>query len=300
MWELPAAPVGMNWVRYVRTAMIDNPRISFWNFAILAAATLMGLAWLATPSSTRAQAPPGPLPQVQSQDAPPPALRPQAQKPAVQPRTSIFGDWKLDRDESDDPRKKMQEARSQTQNNGGYGGNRRMGGGYPGGGYPGGGYPGGGGGGGGPYGGRRGGQQNESDDERQRMEEVINPSNALTVAEAQRNVEVDLFDDAQHKRALFTDGRKVQKSKDVNYQEIPAHWDDKRLVTDEKSPRGGKMSRIYELSSDGTQLYETLRMTTGRNNTSVVIRYVYDQSGALPAAAANTAPASTPAAAPKQ
>jgi hypothetical protein len=39
-------------------------------------------------------------------------------------------------------------------------------------------------------------------------------------------------------------------------------------------------------------------MTTGRNNTSVVIRYVYDQSGALPAAAANTAPASTPAAAP--
>jgi hypothetical protein len=256
----------------------------------LTTAALIGLAWLGAPVSTRAQAPPGPLPQVQSQDAPPPAPRPQAQKPAVRPRASIFGEWKLDRDESDDPRKKMQEARSQTQNNGGYGGNRRMGGGYPGGGYPG----------GGPYGGgRRGGQQNESDVDRQRMEEVINPSNVLTVAEAQRNVEVDLFDDAQHKRALFTDGRKVQKSKDVNYQEIPAHWDDKRLVTDEKSPRGRKMSRIYELSSDGTQLYETLRMTTGRNNTSVVIRYVYDQSGAPPAAAANTAPASTPAAAPK-
>jgi len=176
-----------------------------------------------------------------------------------------------------------------------------MGGGYPGGSYPGGGYPGGGGG-GGPYGGRRGGQQNESDEDRQRMEEVINPSNSLTVAEAQRNVEIDLFDDAQHKRALFTDGRKVQKSKDANYQEIAAHWDDKRLVTDEKSPRGGKMSRTYELSGDGTQLYETLRMTTGRNNTSVLIRYVYDQSGALPAAASNTAAPSTPAPeqAPKQ
>ena len=278
--------------------MIDTFRSNPRNFGILAAATLMGLAWLAAPVSAVAQAPAGPLPQAQSQDAPPPAPRPQAQKPAVQPRTSIFGVWKLDRDESDDPRKKMQEARSQGQNNGGYGGNRRMGGGYPGGGYPGGGYPGGGG--GGPYGGRRGGQQNESDEDRQRMQEVINPSNALTVAEAQRNVEVDLFDDAQHKTALFTDGRKVQKSKDANYQEIPAHWDDKRLMTDEKSPRGGKMSRTYELSSDGTQLYETLRMTTGRSNTSVVIRYVYDQSGGLPAAAANTAPASTPAAAPKQ
>jgi hypothetical protein len=132
------------------------------------------------------------------------------------------------------------------------------------------------------------------------MEEVINPPNKLTVAEARRDVEVDLFDDEQHKRALFTDGRKVQKSKDANYQEIPAHWDDRRLVTDEKSPRGGKMSRTYELSSDGTQLYETLHMTSGRNNTSVVIRYVYDQSGALPAAAANTTPAATPAAAPKQ
>ena len=97
--------------------MIDNPRSNLWNFAILAPATLMGLAWLAVPASTHAQAPPGPLPQVQSQDAPPPpAPRPQAQKPAVQPRTSILGEWKLDRDESDDPRKKMQEARSQTQN----------------------------------------------------------------------------------------------------------------------------------------------------------------------------------------
>jgi hypothetical protein len=36
------------------------------------------------------------------------------------------------------------------------------------------------------------------------------------------------------------------------------------------------MSRTFELSSDGRQLYETLQMTTGRNNTPLVIRYVYD------------------------
>jgi len=36
------------------------------------------------------------------------------------------------------------------------------------------------------------------------------------------------------------------------------------------------MSRTFELSEDGRQLYQTLHMTTGRNNTPLVVRYVYD------------------------
>lgn len=232
---------------------------------------MLNAAFLASPVFVRAQAPPGPLPPTQPVDLPPPsAARPLPSKTPVQPRMSIMGAWKLDRDDSDDPRKKMQEAKG-SGGNGGYGGNRRMGGGYPGGGYPGGG--------GGGYGGRRGGPQGESDEERQRMQELMNPSNTLTLAEATRDVEIDLFDDQERKRAFFTDGRKLQKSKDANYQEIAAHWDGKRLVTDEKSPRGGKMSRNYELSYDGTQLYETLHMTVGRSETPLVIRYVYDAEG---------------------
>jgi len=74
----------------------------------------------------------------------------------------------------------------------------------------------------------------------------------------------------------MTDGRKLQKSKDDNYQEIAAKFDGNRLVTEEKSPRGDKMSRTFELSEDGRQLYETLHMTIGRNNTPLVVRYVYD------------------------
>jgi len=264
------------------------------NPAILAATAILFAACLSSPKPSRGQAAPGPLPQTQSQDPPPPPPRPQVQKAAVQPRTSIFGAWKLDRDDSDDPQKKLQEARQQDQSNGGYG-NRRMGGGYPGGG---GGYPGGGGGMGG--GGRRMGQQSESDEDRQRMQELVNPPNVLTVAEAKKDVEVDLFDDEQHKRALFTDGRKLQKSKDVNYQEITAHWDGNRLATDEKKPGGGKMSRTYELSYDGTQLYETLHMTSGRSNSTITIRFVYDQSGAPPAPSATVAPTTAPAPAAKQ
>jgi hypothetical protein len=36
------------------------------------------------------------------------------------------------------------------------------------------------------------------------------------------------------------------------------------------------MRRTFELSLDGRQLYETLHMTTGRSNTPLVVRFVYD------------------------
>jgi hypothetical protein len=141
--------------------------------------------------------------------------------------------------------------------------------------------------GGGPYGGHRGGG-NESDEDRERMQEVVNPSRALTVAEAKKDVEIDVFDDQQRKTAIFTDGRKLEKTKDNTTQEIAAHWDGNRLVTDEKTPKGQKMSRTYELSYDGTQLYETLRLTRGRSNSQASIRYVYDQADARTASAPRT------------
>jgi hypothetical protein len=234
------------------------------------------IACVLWPAVLQAQAPPGPMAPTQPSDSRAPAgnVQPQAQRPAVQPRTSIFGAWKFNPDDSDDPRKRLQQARA-----GGGGGNRRMGGGYPGG--------------GGGYGGRRMGSQGESDEQRQRMQELFSPSRGLTLAEAKKDAEVDLFDDQERKRAFFLDGRKLQKSKDLNYQEIAAHWEGARLVTDEKNPRGGKMSRTYELSYDGTQLYETLHTTVGRNNTPLVLRYVYDQAAG--SAAARVPPLTAPA-----
>src|SRR5712664_4108712 len=106
------------------------------------------------------------------------------------------------------------------------------------------------------------------------MHELLRP--ATKISFSMTGAEVDLVDDRDRKRAFMTDGRKLQKSKDENYQEIAAKFDGNRLVTDEKDPRGNKMSRTFELSSDGRHLYETLHMTTGRNNTPLVIRYVYD------------------------
>ena len=233
------------------------------NWILLASAAI---AFSLAPHRTAAQAPPGPLPQVTPTDAPPqPDAKPA--KPLPPPRDSILGAWKLNPDDSDDPRKKMQQSRG----NGGIGGGGgRMGGGYPGGGM-----------GGGPGGGMgRGGYGRESEEDREKMQELMRPANSLALS--MTGAQVDVVDDADRKRALKTDGSKLQKSKDPNYQEIAAHWEGKTLVTDEKDPRGNKMSRRYELSSDGRQLLETIHLTVGRSETPVVIRYVYDETAGTP------------------
>ncbi|HYL63070.1 MAG TPA: hypothetical protein VE077_10655 [Candidatus Methylomirabilis sp.] len=207
-----------------------------------------------------AQAPAGPLPAAPPQPALPSTAKSQQQTPQQKPRTVILGAWKLNRDESDDARKKMQDSRGSSGGGGGYGGRRGgVGGGYP--------------------GGHRGGygvSGGESGQERQKMQELLAPANAITLS--MTGAEIDLTDDQNRKRAFITDGRKLQKSKDPNHQEIAAKWEGHRLVTDEKDPRGNKMSRTFELSYDGMQLCETLHMTVGRSNTPLIIRYVYDQA----------------------
>ncbi len=216
--------------------------------------TLVGLGWLA-PVTIHAQAPAGPITAAPSQPAPATAANASNPAPLPAPRTTILGAWKFNPDESDDSNKRRQES---TGSYGGYGGGRgRVGGGYPGGGH--GGY------------GRRGG---ESDEERQKMRELFTPAKSVTLS--MTGAEVDLVDDRNRKRAFMTDGRQLHKTKDEKYQEIAAKFQGNRLVSDEKDPRGNKMSRTFELSEDGRQLYETLHLTSGRSNTPQVVRYVYD------------------------
>jgi hypothetical protein len=244
--------------------------VKLHNFSVLPVLGIVCIAALNFPSSIRAQAPAGPLPAAQSQVSPTSAASAQNQQPRVETRTSILGQWKLNPDESDDPRKKMQDANA-SRGSGSRGGSGVSIAGFPIGGH----------------GGSRGG---ESDEDRLRTQSVIAPANALTLGQKDpKNPEVDLTEDQNRKLILFTDGRKIQKpdSKDDSYQEIAAHWDGSRLVTDEKGPHGGKMSRTFELSYDGMQLYETLRLTMGRSNTPLDIRYVYD---AVPASAAPSSP----------
>jgi hypothetical protein len=233
---------------------------------ILPALGILLLTALAIPVSMSAQAPAGPLPATQPQPSPSSAASPQNQPPRTETRTSILGRWKLNLDESDDPRKKMEDARTNRASRSGNGVSIA----------------------GFPIGGRGGNRGGESEEEQQRTQSVIAPANSLALAQKDpKDPEVDLTDDLNRKRALFTDGRKLQKPdpKDDSYEEMAAHWDGSRLVTDEKGPRGGKMSRTFELSYDGAELYETLRLTVGRSSAPVDIRYVYEPVAASAAPA---------------
>lgn len=213
-------------------------------------------------SSLRAQAPPGPLPGGPPKDAPPDA-QPAKTRPAIKPRDTILGPWRLNTDESEDARQKLQQIPGNDRSSGGYGAaGPRIGGGHPGhGGY-----------------GRTG--NGESPEDLQKMQELMRPANSLAIS--MTGAEVDVIDDQDRKRALITDGRKLQKPKDASYQEIAAKWEGKTLVTDEKDPRGNKMSRRFELSEDGRQLFETIHMTLGSSRSPLVIRYVYDQPTGSP------------------
>src|SRR4029077_14766604 len=109
--------------------------MKFWlieNLRPVAIGGFLLVAILDAPNG-HAQAPPGPLPQTAAQDGS--TAPPKSPTPDV-PRTKVLaGTWRLNLDESDDPMKKLQQARGSG--NGGQGGGRRgggMGGGWPGGG----------------------------------------------------------------------------------------------------------------------------------------------------------------------
>ena len=110
------------------------------------------------------------------------------------------------------------------------------------------------------------------------MQPLIHPSELLNIDV--KNPEVDVTDGELHKLSLYTDGRKLQKSKDNNHEEVAAHWNGSQLVSDEKSPLDGKMTRTFELSQDGRTLYETLDIANGRSDIPLVIRYVYNAASA--------------------
>ncbi|HKN26049.1 MAG TPA: hypothetical protein VJX72_14465 [Candidatus Acidoferrum sp.] len=221
---------------------------------------ILGGAYLIVGGLLAAQAPPGPLtpppPDPNAPVAPPPP-----KKPEVQPRKSILGYWKFNKDESDDGRAKLRQSREADNTNrgnsgGGYGG-PRVGVGWPGsgGGYP---HP-------------QGGDISDSNSD------LVNPPREIKLAQKFENdPEVVLSDDREHRTTFYTDGRKLEKDKDPDNRQVAARWDDKKLITDEKGAHGGKVSRSYELSSDGKQLIETVHLTDSKGNHPVNVQYVYD------------------------
>jgi len=227
----------------------------FGRVLILNGACLVGF------SALWAQAPPGPLTPPPappgSEAAPPPPRRPE-----VPARKNILGAWRFNKDDSDNPRDRARQSQdSGSSRGGGYGGPRI-------------GFPGGPMGGGGPYGGSR---RPPQDDEASRLGDLMNPVRELQVIRRNENdPEVEMIDDREHRHIFYTDGRKIEKQKDPSLEEVAARWDENRLVTDEKAPHNGKLSRTFEISSDGHQLLETVHVTDSKGKNPITINYVYD------------------------
>jgi hypothetical protein len=107
-----------------------------------------------------------------------------------------------------------------------------------------------------------------------KIQALLNPAVSMSIEV--NGPEIDVAGDHRDKLVMYTDGRKLPKSPQGSREEVAAHWDGSQLVSDERSPLGGKMTRTFELSRDGRQLDETLHIDTGRSGATIVIRYIYD------------------------
>jgi hypothetical protein len=106
------------------------------------------------------------------------------------------------------------------------------------------------------------------------MLDLLRPSMVLTVEV--KEGEFEFTDEKNRKRAFFTDGRKLQKSKDDTYKEIAALWSAGHLSFDEKGPRGEKITVTFQLDRNARQLIEKTEVDNSKIYSPVVIRHIYD------------------------
>jgi hypothetical protein len=221
----------------------------------------MGLVFVA---GVFAQAPPGPItPPADAVNSGPPTPPP----PKIEPRKNILGSWVLNRDDSDDPRQRSNQRKVNDPNSshGGYGGPRI-------------GFPGGGIGGPGIGGGQRpNGSQKDTEQEKERYRELIDPSVRLRMeGKSGTDPVVTMFGDQGRKTIFYTDGHKPDEPAGVGTDLVEAHWEGTKLVSESQLPKKGSMRRTYEVSPDGMQLFEEVELVVGKDKNPSKFRFVYD------------------------
>jgi len=183
-------------------------------------------------------------------------------------KPNLGGRWQLNPDQSDDARKKMRDAMTQAREAGGGGGG--MGGGMGGGGRHGGGMGGG--------GGRRGGGGRPSSGSDSpgggTLGAALEAPSKITVAQV--DPEVVITDGDGRVRTLYGDGRKVKSDTASGTVETSTKWDHGRLVSENKTNDGAKVTEIYSLSPDKRQLFVNVRLEGSRMPVTVAFRRVYD------------------------
>jgi hypothetical protein len=164
-------------------------------------------------------------------------------------KPSLAGTWKLNKDQSDDPHQKMQQA---------MGGSGEQGGGHGWGGR-------------GHGGGREGSEHGRGG--------MMNDLSQLTIQQTDSTVKVT--DASGRVLAVYPSdqGNSTKSSGNGDGDAgapASAQWQGNQLVAVTQGTHGGKATRTYALSPDGSQLYVTTRMESKRFNQPVSFRLVYD------------------------
>jgi hypothetical protein len=188
----------------------------------------------------------------------PPATGAEDKARAASVSTDLAGRWVFNRELSDDAREKMREA---GEKGGGPGGGRPPGGGGMGG-------PGGGGRMGPPPGGMGG-----DDDSREAMRAIVEPSEELTIAQTETELEVEEKFGAA--RRLHPDGKRYKT--DNGTSEIKAFWKQGQLVVETKRARGGRVVETWERIPDGSRLIVNVKVEGGFGP-GVSLKRVYDRA----------------------
>lgn len=202
-----------------------------------------GAAALLLPASgslTTSAAAPIPARQAASQDA-----GSQAAKP------NLSGTWKLNKDQSDDPRQKMQQA---------------MGSGSP----P---SP--------PPQGRGGGPGGMMAEWSQLTVTQLDANVKVTGASGRTLANTAPADNsAKSDESNASGSNENQNGGQRRMAPSPAEWQGSQLVANGRGFGGGSTTRTFELSPDGKQLYVTTKMTSERLSQPVTYKLVYDKGTA--------------------
>jgi hypothetical protein len=126
-------------------------------------------------------------------------------------------------------------------------------------------------------GGQPGHSQKNTDEDKERYRELIDPSVRLRMErKGESDPVVTMYGDQGRKTIFYTDGHKPDAAAGVGTDVVEAHWEGGKLVSDSQLPKKGSMRRTYEISPDGTQLYEEVELVTGKDKNPSTFRFVYD------------------------
>jgi len=189
--------------------------------------------------------------------------------------SDLTGTWKLNKDASDDPKKKIEDA--QGDEGGGSGG----GGGGGGGGWGGGHHGGGGWGGGHRGGGSRSGSSGP----------FQSPTGLETLQIEHKDPRLVITDAEGKEHDLYTDGRKIEEERSYGgTTKITASWKDGHVVVETTPEHGAAYTETYAVTADGKQLTVTLKVKSHGRRQALEIKRVYDAFSATPPTATPEAP----------